>query len=234
MFLAKWKAPAVGLAVVLFVVGAAGGDKEEEPPAKPKKIAPFDGNMQTRGQKAQPRGGKAVLYSRNRYGNYPVATYDFTLGLRGDDERVANRVDLVFGNRERKGTFAGREVDRVKGTGRPSAGAAGMGGRLKKDIGDEFHVGLVGNCQHAIVDCGKVDFAKVAVPAELVERPGKNKRRKEQAVVAVGHVYVIHIYDAAPATRQDHYVKVRVLRHQDNDAVEIEWAPLALPKRKGE
>jgi hypothetical protein len=200
------------------------------------KIPPFDGVMKTEGQKPQPGGGKVILHSRNRYGNYPVATYDFTLGLRGDDKQVANYVDLVFGNTKRAGAFAGDPVDGVEGatSGLRNAGAAGAAGMdgASPDRGDEFRVGLYGGSRHAIVDCGKADFAKVTIPAALVEKPGPDDRRPNHADVAAGRVYVIHLYDDSDNTPQDRYVKVRVLRHQDNDAVEIEWAPLEMPKRK--
>jgi RNA polymerase sigma factor (sigma-70 family) len=253
MFLTKLRALAAAacLAVAVCVAGVAtipgpapvvsAAPAPSEAPAKKgaaaeKKLPPFDGVLVTRGQKAQPGGGKVILYSRNRYGNYPVATYDFTLGLRGDDEQVANYVDLVYGNCMREGAFAGKAVDGVPGAfsrwrNAGAAGAAGMDARTPAL--DTFRVGLYGGPWHRIVDCGKVDFARATVPPKLAELPGPGDRRLDTVAVAVGHVYVLHLYDDNAATSQDRYVKVRVLRHRDNDAVEIEWAPMAMPKRKG-
>jgi hypothetical protein len=166
-----------------------------------------------------------------------VATYDFTLGLRGDDLQVANYVDLVFGNAKRANAFDGEAVDSVPGAVSQrfksgAAGAAGMDGASTPEAPDQFRVGLYGGSRHRIVDCGEVQLKKVTIPDNLIEPPDDDERLPDTVKVVVDHVYVLHLYDKTERTHQDQYVAVQVLRHQDNDAVEIEWTPLDLPKRK--
>jgi hypothetical protein len=67
-----------------------------------------------------------VLYSRNRYGNYPLASYAFHLGLRNDDRRVKNYTNLLFGNRARDNAFGGKGINAVPG--RDGGGNGGNGG----------------------------------------------------------------------------------------------------------
>src|SRR5579884_3092639 len=88
------------------------------PPGPPRMVP--------QGQKPAPDGGRVVLYSRSRYGNYPLATYAFHRGLRGDDASVANDVNLVFGNARRENAFPGPPVDGVPGV--PGSGACGTDG----------------------------------------------------------------------------------------------------------
>jgi hypothetical protein len=248
MNLAKVKVCPVALCLVVLV-GTAGYAMRPGAPAAgsavlasdeadaKEPIPAFDGVMKTEGQTPQPKGGKVILYSRNRYGNYPVATYDFTLGLRGDDLQVANYVDLVFGNAQRKDAFADEAVNSVPGAfskrlNAAAAGAAGRDGASTPEAPDQFRVGLYGGSRHRIVDCDKVELKEVTIPDKLVEPPEDDDRLPDTVKVIAGHTYVIHLYDKTEITHQDQYVAVKVLRHQDNDAVEIEWAPLELPKRK--
>jgi RNA polymerase sigma factor (sigma-70 family) len=52
-------------------------------------------------QSAQPNGGRVVLWSRAHWHNYPLASYDFSRGLRADHVLVRNKVQLVFANQNR-------------------------------------------------------------------------------------------------------------------------------------
>jgi hypothetical protein len=45
------------------------------------------------------------------------------------------------------------------------------------------------------------------------------------------HVYVVHVNGDNGRVRVDQYVKLKVLKHRDNDAVLFEWAPLPAPER---
>ncbi len=164
---------------------------------------------------AQRGGGRAVLWSRNRWGNYPLATYDFRLGLRGDHPLVANGVQLVFGNRQRANAWTGAQVDAVPAV--PSNGSCGQDGGPGAQ--DEFRANLYGGERSAIRDLGAADFAAIheARPIGFDEA---------MAPVVVGHTYlVMYKADGEPGAE----VKLRVIAHRDNDAVLIEWAPLPLP-----
>ena len=193
----------------------------EEFPNYPGKFVPAD--------KPVPGGGKVVLYSRSRYGNYPLATYAFQLGLRGDNAQVANYVNLIFGNRTREDAFGGDLVN----AGPPSqdgnrvAGAAGMDGNNGDSV-DEFRVNCYGGSRNRIVDLGESDFAKIVIPKELQANPADAVDDVLNTVpVKVGHVYVIHIHGKdQDGEMKAFYVKVKVLQHRDNDAVLLEWAPL--------
>jgi hypothetical protein len=226
-----WVLLAAGLALAVCSALAAPVERPKSPAEKAGPIPPFNGKMVTRGQKATPDGSKVVLYSRNRHGNYPVASYSFGRGLRGDDETVENLVDLVFGNRQREDAFSGAPIDSVPGVG--GAGACGMDGGNAGEPGyDEFRVGLYGGCRHRISDLGEVDYARADIPADLAILPDKGASSAEQAKVVPGHVYIVHAWYPDGDRPFDIYVKLKVLRHRDNDAVEFEWAKLATPKRK--
>jgi hypothetical protein len=177
--------------------------------------------MKIEGQTPAPQGGRAILFSRSRHGNYPLATYSFSRGLRGDDKTVGNDVELVFGNAQRANAFAGPPVNSVPGAVGPRNGAAGMdgGGAGTKD---QFRVGLSGTAGHRIVDLGSIDSDELTSVPSAAKSAGS-----DHAVVQAGHTYVLRLYDpndrryAAPI-----YVELRVLAHRDNDAVLIEWRRL--------
>jgi hypothetical protein len=212
------------------VYRAPAAPSPKEKPAPSRGFPNYDGKL-LRKQKAIPAGGKVILYSRNRHGNYPLASYAFQLGLRGDDERVRNHVNLVFGNGKRENSFTGERIDSVPGGTGGAAGAVGMDSRsFHGKRFDEFRVGCYGGCQHRIVDLGKVDYGKVRIPASLCELPDEASH-SGHARVEVGHVYVIHLYYPGRPDPQDLYVKLKVLAHRDNDAVLFEWQPLPLPRR---
>lgn len=168
-------------------------------------------------QQAEPHGGLVVLWSRSRWGNYPLATYDFRSGLRGDHPAVANRVQLAFGNRLRAHAWQGVPVDAVPGT--IGAGACGRDGASGGQEVDEFRAGLEGEERAAIRDCGTLPFdqLRVAVPLGF---------DAAYAPVVVGHTYLLQYHaNGEPGSE----VKFRVLAHRDNDVVLLEWAPLPLP-----
>lgn len=229
MFVRKLRVAA--LLALLLVTGAAGvatlalADKPTDPKSTSVTTAEIipdfpEGppKMVTQGQQPAPQGGRAVLYSRSRHGNYPLATYSFAAGLRGDDESVANDVELVFGNAQRPDAFKGRRIDAVPGVG--GNGACGMDGGADSD---QFRVGLHDNADHRIVDLGKIDFQKVTELTKEME-----KAADTQAEVKLDHVYVIRLFDRGDARYQKPvYVKLKVLRHRDNDVVMVEWKPLA-------
>jgi hypothetical protein len=215
MPLIKFKAIAL-LVLTVLTIGVAATSAEE----RASEIPPGEPTMKTEGQVPSPRGGRVILYSRSRHGNYPLASYTFSRGLRGDDKTVHNDVDLVFGNVQRENAFRGRRVDAVLGAGGNGAPALDGGGAGAKD---QFRVGLFGGVDHGIVDLGKVDFNGLThVP------PTAKTASATRVGVQVDHVYLLrliertHRHSADPA-----YVKLRVLRHRDNDAVLIEWEPLA-------
>jgi hypothetical protein len=251
--------------IVAAAVSIAGGSAPASAARAPTEIPPYDGKLHAEGQKATPEGGKAVLYSRNRYGNYSLASFDFNMGLRDDDKRVGNFVNLVFGNRKRENAFKGQPIDSVPGAfgplaqgpggtgghgggpggsrnegggagGRGIAGVAGMGGANPAASHDEFQVNCYNITANRIVDLGKVDYAKVTIPEDLRVPPTADARIPDQldsVPVGVNHVYMIHVY--TPGGRplpQDFYVKLRVLQHRDNDAVEFEWAKLPRTERE--
>jgi RNA polymerase sigma factor (sigma-70 family) len=178
-------------------------------------LPPGPPSMLGAAQAAQQSGGLVVLWSRNRWGNYPLATYDFRLGLRGDHPHVANGVQLAFGNRQRANAWTGAQVDAVADV--PSNGSCGQDGGPGAQ--DEFRANLYGGERSAIRDLGAADFAAIheARPIGFDEAV---------APVVVGHTYlVMYQADGEPGAE----VKMRVLAHRDNDAVLIEWAPLPLP-----
>ena len=117
--------------------------------------------MITQGQKPMLDGGRVVLYSRSRHGNYPLATYAFHLGLRGDDRSVANDVNLLFGNTKRDQGFDGERIDKVPGV--PSNGATGMDGKIIENA-DGFRVTCLDGSQHRIEDLGAANFNEVLIP----------------------------------------------------------------------
>jgi RNA polymerase sigma factor (sigma-70 family) len=246
MFLARVKmTAAVLLAAGLVVLGGSRlihtGQAAPAPTPREEareELPRFDGKLQVKGQKPMPQGGKVVLYSRNRHGNYPLAGYSFHLGLRNDDVQVANYVNLLFGNRVRDNAFQGEPVDTAPGAAAPGGtGAAGAAGLNAGDPGvDEFQVNCYGGSRNRIVDLGQVDYARVEVPRELRDLPGEDARiPPEQNLVPVtaGHVYVIHVLgDVAGQGPADFHVKLKVLKHRDNDAVLLEWARLPAVKRE--
>jgi RNA polymerase sigma factor (sigma-70 family) len=270
MILGKWKL-AVGVLLAVGLLTLVGGWAVRPvaavpiPRVKPKsqpqdEFPPFDGKLHVRGQKATPQGGKFVLYSRNRYGNYPLAGYAFHLGLRNDDARVGNAVNLLFGNRKRENAFLGQRIDCVprpngdggsggnggaggtRGNGENGGnanqttanGAAGMNGENAGPGVDEFQVNCHGGPCNRIVDLGQVDYARATVPQQLRRLPDKrgNVPQEENIVpVRVGHVYVVHVYSDDPRRDQDFHVKFKVLKHRENDAVLIQWARLPAVRR---
>lgn len=136
---------------------------------------------------------------------------------------MRNDVELVFGNRQRKGAFRGPRVDAVPGVG--GNGACGMdgGGPGAKD---EFRAGIVGNARHRIVDLGKIDFRGLKTIPQQAEAVLKNDRAS-YAEVRLDHVYVIRLHDPNDKRYlKPIHVKLKVLRHRDNDAILIEWKPL--------
>jgi len=177
--------------------------------------------MKIEGQTPTPAGGRVILYSRSRYGNYPLASYSFLRGLRGDDRTVRNDVELVFGNTQRREGFSGARVDSVPGVGGPANGAPGMDGG-GAGVKDQFRVSLFGSARHRIVDLGAIaDDAVTSVP------PAAKSAGSDRAVVAVGHTYVVRLHGADDRRfATPIYVKLRVLSHKDNDAVLIEWRRL--------
>jgi hypothetical protein len=178
--------------------------------------------MATEGQKPMPEGGPVVLYSRNRHGNNPLASYSFIRGLRGDDPPVNNDVELVFGNRKRF-LVGGTPINEVPEEHRPAYNI--VAGIAFEKVRDEFQVGLHGwGKKHRIVDLGPIDFkALIKVPkeAENAESP--------IVEVQIDHVYVIRLLDDR-YHQQPVYVKLKVLRHRDNDTVLFEWEPLGANK----
>ncbi|WP_139017413.1 hypothetical protein [Bradyrhizobium sp. STM 3809] len=174
--------------------------------------------MRVEGQIPSPEGGRVILYSRSHYGNYPLASYSFVRGLRGDDRTVCNDVDLVFGNARRSEAFSGQRVDSVPGAAGPVNGAPGLDGG-GPGTEDQFRVGLFGTARHRIIDMGPIaDDVLPGVP------PAAKNAGSDHAAVHQGHVYIVRLNDdndrrlATPI-----YVKLRVLSHRDNDAVLIEW-----------
>ena len=166
-------------------------------------------------QTAAPEGGRIVLYSRNRHGNYPLASFAFHLGLRGDDRRVRNAVNLLFGNVKRADRFSGEPVNQVPEV--LGNGAAGMDAGPGKD---EFRVQCMGGDEHRILDLGALEFATLtAIPKDWTQAPYR-------AAVHVNHVYVVRLFDPEEPPLQDRFFKVKVLRHRENDAVLLDWAPL--------
>lgn len=164
-------------------------------------------------QVPQLRGGQVVLWSRNRYGNYPLATYAFHLGERGDGRDVRNEVNLIYGNVVRESAFKGETVDGEFN------GSAGMDAG-RRGSPDEFRV-FTRSVQNKIVDLGAADYQAV------VEAPAAIEDAGYRAAVAEGHVYVVRFRERSlPDPEKPVDVKLRVLRHRDNDAVLIEWAPL--------
>jgi len=201
-------------AAQISCVKAAGAEELAIPAGEPKMVM--------EGQAATPQGGRVVLYSRSRYGNYPLATYSFSRGLRGDDRTVGNDVELVFGNVQRENAFRGRRVDSVPGAHGPGNGSVGMdgGGPGAKD---RFRVALFGGSNHRILDLGDVafdDLTNVPVAAKSAEARSAEAR--------ANHVYVLRLFDRNdPRYKNPVYVKLKVLLHRDNDAILIEWKPLA-------
>jgi RNA polymerase sigma factor (sigma-70 family) len=177
--------------------------------------------MVTEGQKPSPAGGRVILYSRSRHGNYPLATYAFHLGLRGDDRSVGNDVNLIFGNTRRRNAGAGPPVESVPGVWRH--GAAGMDGAgLEKDL---FRVNCLGGSEHRILDLGTVDYDGLRAPPRGWE-PDCDEDAGT-APVEVNHVYVIRLFEPEhPNLGQERYVKLKVLAHRDNDAVLFAGEPL--------
>jgi len=239
MFLRKMQTAALGIALGLIAAGVGWAAVErvaapvadgaaEKPsadfPAFPGKFVPAE--------KPTPGGGQVVLYSRNRHGSYPLAAYAFHLGMRNDNAEVANFVNLVFGNRKREDAFAGVPVDAGppppagQGQGQSVAGAVGMDGA--NGAGDEFRVNCYGGTRNRIVDLGEVDFAKVALPRAKPDDPEAAVDDAFNIVpVKAGHVYVLHVFGKdGNGVMKNFYVKLKVLKHRDNDAVLLEWAPL--------
>ncbi|MCW8131098.1 MAG: RNA polymerase sigma factor [Planctomycetota bacterium] len=181
-----------------------------EIPAGPPRLAPD--------QRSEPNGGTVLLYSRNRYGHYPLATYAFHLGLRGDGRTVGNEVNLIFGNAKREQAFTGDLVDEGP---RGLHGAAAMdGGPLDGKPRDEFRA-FTRNEQNAIVDLGAVDYATVTEPPEGLGTAGY------RVPVVEGHVYVLRIAERNKKNPGEPLiVKLKVVRHRDNDAVIFTWEPL--------
>jgi RNA polymerase sigma factor (sigma-70 family) len=166
-------------------------------------------------QTPMPAGSRIVLYSRNRFGNYPLASYALHLGLRGDDKSVANDVNLLYGNVHREDSFRGRKVDNVPGVfGNGSAGMDGGGP-------DRLQVSCCGNNRNRILDLGPINYA------DLQSAPPELSKAGDRADVKEGHVYVVRIQDK---TREEmktaKYYKLHVIQHRDNAAVMIDWQPL--------
>jgi len=128
------------LAALTSCVKAARAEELAIPTGEPKMVM--------EGQTATPQGGRVVLYSRRATANYPLATYAFSRGLRGDDRTV--------GNKRRVGSLA---MYSAKCFSRPAGGfaawhgpgSAGMDGG-SPGAKDRFRVGLVGNADHRILD----------------------------------------------------------------------------------
>lgn len=169
-------------------------------------------------QLAEPNGGTVLLYARNRYGNYPLATYAFHLGLRGDGKTVGNEVNLIFGNAKRANAFTGDPVDDGP---RRLHGAAGMdGGPMDGKPQDEFRV-FTRSEANQIVDLGAVNFAAVTAPPESLGTAGY------RVPVVERHVYVLSITERNKKNPAEPLiVKLKVIRHRDNDAVIFTWEPL--------
>ncbi|MFH0939309.1 MAG: POTRA domain-containing protein [Planctomycetota bacterium] len=166
-------------------------------------------------QAAMPAGGRVVLYSRNRFGNYPLASYALHLGLRGDDARVRNAVNLLFGNAYRSDAFKGAPIDDVPGS--SGNGSAGMDGGAPQD---RFQVSCYGGNRNKIIDLGKVNYETLAIPKGFVQA-------KDRVYVKQGHVYCIRLLDKNdPRFSNSLYFKLKVIEHRDNDAVMIDWEPL--------
>lgn len=178
--------------------------------AGPPRLAPD--------QWAEPNGGTVLLYSRNRYGNYPLATYAFHLGLRGDGKTVGNEVNLIFGNAKRESAFTGDPVDEGP---LKLHGPTGMdGGPLDGKPQDEFR-SYTRTEQNHIVDLGAVDYATVTTPPESLATAGY------RVPVVEGHVYVLSITERNKKNPDEPLiVKLKVVRHRDNDAVIFTWEPL--------
>jgi hypothetical protein len=209
------KVKAIALLVLTVLAIRVEATTAEEPASE---IPAGNPTIKTEGQIPSPRGGRVILYSRSRHGNYPLASYTFSRGLRGDDKTVRNDVDLVFGNVQRGAAFRGQRVDAVPGVG--GNGAAGLdgGGAGAKD---QFRVGLFGGADHGIVDLGKVDFSS------LTHVPSTAKNASATRVgVQVDHVYVLRLVRRDQHSANPAYIKLWVLQHRDNDAVLIEWEPL--------
>ena len=162
-------------------------------------------------QMATPNGGRIVLYSRNRYGNYPLATYSFIMGLRGDDVRVRNFADLVFGNANRPDRFMGTQVDGVPKV--DGVGPCGMDGGAH---GDTFRVSLYGGCRHTILDLGET-FETAGAASKQMRSAG------EYADVKANHVYIVRLM---AEKMKPLYIKLKVLQHNDNEGVIIDWEPM--------
>jgi hypothetical protein len=167
-------------------------------------------------QIAQPGGGTVVLLSRVAYGDYARSSYAFHLGLRNDERRVSNEVNLIFGNVRRPGDKADDEEQPI---GRHGAAGTDAGSRDGKPPQDEFRV-FTRSVRNSILDLGAVDYDGIrAAPVEI-------HRAEHRAVVKMGHVYVIKIEERNRTPAEPFYVKLKVTRHRQNDAVEFIWEPL--------
>jgi RNA polymerase sigma-70 factor (ECF subfamily) len=242
MFVTKLKIVAALVLVSAAVGGGAGilthrtlaaplADAPKNTPAQAKTettaadFPPGPPQMVLQGQKPLPQGGRVVLYSRARYGNYPLATYAFHLGLRGDDASVSNEVNLIFGNGKRKNGFAGPPVDAVPGV-RPRCGAAGMDGGPPDH--DTFRVNCWGGAQNCVVDLGPVDYAAITQAPESVQK--MDGRDADRVPVKVNDTYVIRLLQPGlPQLQEARFVKLKVLGHRDFDAVQFEWAWIRPP-----
>jgi hypothetical protein len=176
------KVKAIALLVLTVLTIGVEATKAEE---LGSEIPAGEPTMKTEGQIPSPHGGRAILYSRSRHGNYPWASYTFSRGLRGDDKTVRNDVDLVFGNVQRENAFQGQRVDAVPGVG--GNGASGLDGGAA-GAQDQFRVG--GGVDHRIVDLGKVDFNGLT----NVPPTAKNASAKRIGV-QVDHVYVLRLIE---------------------------------------
>jgi hypothetical protein len=189
-------------------------------------------------------GGRVVLYSRNRHGNYPLAGYALHLGLRGDDTRVSNDVNLLFGNIARKGQFAGRWIDEVPSALGPGHGAAGMSDGVKNSdlklidssddetladnpsaeiqirLHDTFQMNCRGAQANRIIDLGAIDFKTARANAQDFVKA------QSRIIVQANHVYAIRLRETGDERLQTPlYYKLKVLQHRDNDAVMFDWEP---------
>jgi RNA polymerase sigma factor (sigma-70 family) len=172
----------------------------------------------------QPSGGRFVLWSWRRWDNYPLATYDFERGSRGDHPAVGNDIQLLFGSVARGGTWNSESsvsASAFPGSTAPlQKGVTGcLGSASANDDVDTLRVGCYGEGTGWIKDIGTADARP---DADIFPEPLSGT----SAPAIVGHVYVISY------TRDDgirRWLQVRVLAHRDDDAVLLEWCPLDVP-----
>ncbi len=170
-------------------------------------------------QSAQPGGGRVVLWSRAHWHNYPLASYDFSRGLRADHVLVRNKVQLVFANRNRRIDEASPAIP------------------IPERFYDICHLGEItqdpdtpraepdtfrirSGLSVSILPLGHVDIAGLAA-APAMDQAG------ESAAVERGASYALVYTDLD--SKELRAVAFTVVDWRADDAVLIDWRPIAPP-----